>query len=122
MELKRSIQVIVSMVREDIQELTDQIKALAGDVGDLEDWADAFGHELCGSIDALFTVLDEYGNFSRSWRFEDSRYLLDSLLQDLWWTDVDFGYDNHDGNIQRQCDAQVLFTHANEAIISCYHK
>jgi hypothetical protein len=66
-ELERCIYIVVAMVREDIKELPDQVKALASDVGDLKDRADAFRDKLRSGVDTLLTILDKDGNFSRAW-------------------------------------------------------
>lgn len=110
------------MMRQDIQEFSNKVKGLASDVGDLKYGADALRDELCGGIDALLAILDEYWDFPRSRGFEDPGYLLDGLFQDLGRADVNLGDDDHYRNVQRQCDTQVFFAHANETVIGCHHE
>jgi len=68
-ELERSFCIIVSMMRKDVQENTDEIERFSCDVRDLEYRADSLRNELCGGINALFLVLDEDGDFASAWRF-----------------------------------------------------
>jgi hypothetical protein len=87
----------------------------------LEDWADSLGDELSGGVDAFFCVLDEDWDFASAWRFKDSGDLLDGLLENLWWTDIDFGDDDHDWDVECQCNPQVLFAHSDQPVIRSYH-
>ena len=59
-------------------------------------------------IDALFAVLDEDRNLPGPRALEDSNQLLDGLLEDMRWADVDLGDDNHDRDIKRQGNPKVL--------------
>ena len=93
-ELERSVHVVLSVMRQDIHELADEIKRLACHVRDLEDGTYPLADELCCCVDAFLAVLDEDGDFAGSWRFEDFGELCDGLLQDLGRTDVDFSDDD----------------------------
>ena len=45
-EFEGSAGVVVAVVREDVEEVADEVEVFAGYVGDLEDGADAAGDEL----------------------------------------------------------------------------
>ena len=100
MKLERRVRVVVSVVRQDVQEGAHQVEALARDVGHLEDGADALGDELRGRVDRVLAVLDEDGDLARAGGLEDAGELGDGLLEDLRGEDVDFGDDDHDGDVE----------------------
>lgn len=107
-ELERCRTIVVAMVREDVEEHADQIKVVSCNVGDLEDGADPARYKLSSSIYALLSVLDEDGDFSRAWRLEDFSQLSDGLLENLRWTNVDFGNDHHNGDVECESDAKMF--------------
>jgi hypothetical protein len=74
----------------------------------LEDRTNATGHELRSRVDALFPVLDEDWYLPCAGRLEDLGQLSDGLLKNLWWANVDFGDDDHDGYIEGKCNAEML--------------
>ena len=108
MEFELGLRVIMAMVRQDVQEGADEVERFACNIGDLEDRAYSLGDELSCSLDGLSTVLDKDGDFASTGRLQDTGELRDGLFQDLWRANVDFGDDNHDRNIQSQCNAEVL--------------
>ena len=59
-------------------------------------------------LNGVATVLDEDGDLSGSWRFENACELGNGLLENLGRTDVDLGYDDHDRDIQSQSDAEMF--------------
>ena len=63
-EFERSVSVVVAVVREYVEEGADKVKGFAGDVGDLEDGADALGDELRSGLDSVGAVFDENGDFA----------------------------------------------------------
>ena len=99
-EFERSIGVIVPVVGEHVEEHTNEVEGFAGDVADLEDGADALGDELRSGDDCFVAVSDEYGDFASSGRFKDAGKLGDGLLEDVGWADVNFGDDDHDGDVE----------------------
>jgi hypothetical protein len=70
-EFKWCIDVVFAMMREDVQELPDEIKRFASNIGDLEDGADALTDKLSGRVDALLARLDKDRYFAGSRGFED---------------------------------------------------
>ena len=46
MKLKGSFGVVMAVMGQDVEERSDQVEALAGDVGDLEDGAYSLAYEL----------------------------------------------------------------------------
>src|SRR4051812_42333330 len=122
MELKSSVGIVAAVVREDVEERADQIEVLARHVRHLEDGADPLAHKLSSRVDALFVVLDEDGYLPRPRALQDPRYLRDGLLQNLRRANVDFRDDHHDWHVQGKCNAQVLFAHADEAVVGRNHK
>ena len=95
MELKGGVGVIIAVVGKDVEERSNEVEGFAGDVRDLENRTDALGNELRGGLDSVGAVLDKDRDFTSAGRLEDARQLRDGLLQDLRWTDVDFGDDDH---------------------------
>lgn len=73
-------------------------------------------YELGGGLDGLVAVLDEDGDFPGPGRFEDAGELSYSLLKDLRWADVDFGDHDHDWDIERKGDSQML----SKSSVSCW--
>lgn len=121
-ELEGSFGVIVAVVWDDVEESADEIERMASYVGDLEDWADTLTDELCSGVYAFLLVLDEDGYFSGAGRLENLGQLGDGLLENVRRTDVDLGYANHDWDIEGQGDAQMLLTHADQAIVGSDHE
>lgn len=62
-EFEGGFVVVVAVVRQDVEEGSDEVEAFAGDVGDLEDGAYALAHELGGGLDCLVAVFDEDWDF-----------------------------------------------------------
>ena len=122
MELEGSLGIVAAVVREDVQERPYQVQILSCDIGHLENRTYPLADKLSRCVDTLLTVFDERGNFSCSRTFHDFRDLRYRLLKNMGRTNVDFGDDHHYGNIERQRNAQVLFTHTNEAVVGCNHK
>ena len=108
MKFKGRFRIVVSMVRENVQECPHKVKALPCDVGYLEYRADSLAHKLRCSIDGLFAILDEHRNFSCPWRLQYFGELSDGILQDLGRAYIDFGDNNHDRHVKSQSNAQVL--------------
>lgn len=121
-ELERGVGVVVAVVRQDVEELADEVETLARDVGHLEDGADALADELGGRVDAVFAALDEDGDFAGAGGLEDLLQLGEGLLEDVGRADVDFGDDDHDGHVEREGDAEVFFGHADEAVVGRDHE
>ena len=122
MKFESGLFFVVAVVGENVEEGADEVEVVAGDVRDLEDGADAPRDELRCCIDALLAVGDEDGDFPRAGGFEDFGELGDGLLEDLGRTDVDFGDDDHDGDVEREGDTQMFFGHADQPIIGSYHQ
>ena len=122
MKLERSFSIVVAMMWKDIQERPYEIQRFSCNIGDLEDRAYPLGNELSGGIDTLLLVLDENWDLPRARTFQYFGDLLNCLLQDLGRTNIDFGDDNHDWDVQSQGNTQVLFTHTNETIIGSHHQ
>src|SRR6266536_2872052 len=122
MELKLPLCIIVSVVRQDIQECAHQIETLTCDVRNLEDWAYPLRHELSSGIDSVLPRLDEDWYFSRTRRLENTSQLGYCLFENLWWADIDFGNHNHHWHIQGQSNAKMLFAHTNKSVIGSYHE
>ena len=108
MELKWRLSIVITMMRQDIQEGPDKIKALPSNVRDLKDRTYPLADELGCGLNGLITVLDEDRNLLSSRGFQYPCQLGDSLLQNLRWTDINLSYDNHDRHIQCKRDTQVL--------------
>ena len=53
-EFEGPVGIVVAVVGEDVEEGADEIEGLAGDIGDLEDGADAAGDELCLGIESTW--------------------------------------------------------------------
>jgi len=62
-ELEWGFVIVVAVMREDVEEGSDEVEAFACDVGDLEYGAYTLAHELGGGLDGLVAVLDEDGDF-----------------------------------------------------------
>lgn len=132
--------VVVAVMRQDVEERSDEIKAFAGDVGHLENWTYPLADELGGSFDSLVTILDEDRDFSGARRLEYASKLRNCLLEDLRWANVNLGYHDHDRNIECECDTQMLpdldishwhvvsgipyglLAHTNQAVIRSHHE
>ena len=108
MELKWCLSIVITMMRQDVQEGPHQVKVLPSDVGDLKNRAYSLADKLGCGLNGLITVLDEDRNFLRSRGFQYACQLGDSLLQNLRWANIDFGYDDHDRHVQCKRDTQVL--------------
>ena len=107
-EFERTFCIVVAVVWQDVQERPHQVKALACDVGDLENGTYPLADELSGGLDGLFAVLDEDGDFTGAGRFENAGQLGDGLLQDLRRADVDFSDDHHDWDVESQSNAEMF--------------
>jgi hypothetical protein len=68
-ELERSVSVVVSVMRKDVQELSYKVQRLASDVGDLEYRTYSLRDELSSGVDALVVGLDKDRYFPRTRRF-----------------------------------------------------
>ena len=127
------------MVGKNIEECTDQVEVVTSDVGHLENWANSSRDKLSGSIHTLLPVLNENGDFACARRFENLSQLCDSLLENLWGTDINFSDDNHDWNIERKGDTEMLpndyqlysyprsrlkylLAHTNQTVIRSHHQ
>ena len=66
MKLEGGFGVVVAMVGKNIEECADQVERFAGNIGDLEDGADALGDELCGCLDSVSPVLDKDWDLPRA--------------------------------------------------------
>jgi len=121
-EFEGCLGIVVAVVREDVEEGTHEVEAFAGHVGDLEDGADALGDELSGGRNGLLAVLDQNGDFACPGGFQDAGYLGDGLFEDVGRADVDFGNDDHDGDVKGQSDAEVFFGHADQAVVGGDHE
>lgn len=86
----------MTVVRQYVQESSNEIKTFTCNIGDLEYRAYSLADELGRRLYGLFTVFNEDWNFPSSLRLEDAGKLGDSLLKYLWRADVNFGDDNHD--------------------------
>ena len=64
--------------------------------------------EPYSGVDAFFASLDEDGDLARPLGFEDLRELGDGFLENLGRADVDLGDNDHDGNVERESEAEVL--------------
>lgn len=80
MKLKGGFGIIITMVREDVEEGSDQVQALASDIGDLKYRADTLAYKLGSCLNGLLAVLYEYWDFPGSWRLEYSSKLRNGLL------------------------------------------
>jgi hypothetical protein len=96
------------VVRQYVEEYPDKVEILAGDIRDLEDWADPSRHELGCRVYALSPILNEDWDFPGSRGFQNLGELRDRLFQDLRWTNIDFRYHNHDGNVEGEGYAEML--------------
>ena len=110
------------MVRDDIQERLDKVQPFTRNVRNLEYRANPVADEMCCCMNDFFLTLDEYRDFPRSGGFHDFRELLDGLLQDVWWANVDFGNDHEDGNVQGESNPKVLSGHANQPVVGGDHE
>lgn len=117
MEFKGRPSVVIAMVRKYIQERSDQVQTLPCNVGYLKDRTYPLADELGSSLDGLFMVFDENRNFPCAWRFEYSSKLRYSLLQNLGWANIDFGYHNHHRHIECQRNSQVLSIILRQALL-----
>lgn len=100
-EFERSLSVVVAVVRQDVQESSDEIKVFTGNVGDLKDWTYSLADELGGGLDSFIAVLDEDGNLPCARRLEDAGELCDGLLENLRRTNINLGDHYHDWNVER---------------------
>ncbi len=80
MELERCFSIVVTVMRKDIEECSDEVEIFASDVRDLENWAYSLADELSSSLDRFFAVLDEDWDFASARRFQYSGKLSDCLL------------------------------------------
>ena len=99
-ELERRIAVVPPIVREDVQESPNKVQVLTRDVGYLKDRTDPLADKLSRRADAFLSILDEDGDFSRTRAFQYPGDLCDGLLQNMGRADVDFGDDDHDGDVE----------------------
>lgn len=79
-------------------------------------------HKLRGSVDTFLPVFNKDWYFVRSSRFEYLGQLCNSLFKDLRWAYIDFGDDDHDRNFEGKRNTEVLFAHADKAVIRRYHE
>jgi len=79
-ELERCFSIVVTVMRKDIEECSDEVEIFASDVRDLENWAYSLADELSSSLDRFFAVLDEDWDFASARRFQYSGKLSDCLL------------------------------------------
>lgn len=110
------------MVRQNIQKRAYKVEIMARDVRDLENGAYSPGDELCSSVDALLSVLNENWDFPRALGFQYLGKLRYCLLQNLGRADIDFSDDDHDGYVESQGNTEMLFRHADEAVIGSNHE
>ena len=108
MELERGLGVVVSVMRQNVEESTDKVQTFASDVRNLKDRADTLRDELTSSLDGFLPVLDKDRDLSGTRRFEDAGELGDSLLQDLGRADVNFGDDYHDWDVECERDPKMF--------------
>ena len=108
MEFEGSFLIVMTMMRENIEECPYVIKTFASDIGHLENGAYSLTDELRRCLNGLLTRLDEDWDLPCPWGFEDARKLRDSLLQDLWRANIDFGDNNHDRHLQCERNPEVL--------------
>ena len=100
MKFERGFGVIISMVRKNIEESPNEVKAFASDIRHLEDGTDSLADKLSCSLNGIFAIFDKNRNLTSTWRFQDSSDLRDGLLEDLWGADVDFSDDDHYRHIE----------------------
>ena len=74
----------------------------------MEDGANALTDKLGRGFDSVFSVFDEDGDFAGAGRFEDTGKLGDGLLEDLGWTDVNFGNHYNNWDIKGEGDTQMF--------------
>lgn len=113
---------VVPVVRQHVQEEPHKIEVLAGDVGHLEDGAYPLADKLSRRVDALFAVCDKGWHLSGAGTLHDLVDLADGLLENVGRANVNLGDDDHDGNVERQRNAQVLLAHSNQSIVGRDHK
>ena len=65
-EFEGCVGVVISVVRQYVEERPDQVEGFARHVRDLEDGADALADELGGRFDGVFSGLDENGYLART--------------------------------------------------------
>lgn len=66
------------------------------------------------SVYTVLTRFNECRNFSSPWRFKDFGQLSQSLLHDIRRADVDFGYDDHDGDVESKSNSQMFSINLSE--------
>ena len=80
MEFEWSLEIIIPVMGQDVEESTDKVQTFARDVRNLEDRSAALRDELACSLDGFLTILDEDGDLAGAGRFKDARKLGDGLL------------------------------------------
>lgn len=122
MELKRGIRVIPSMMGEDVQERPHKVERLARDVGHEKDRTYPLTDKLRSRINALLTRTYKRRHLPRAGALHYFRNLRQRLLEDVGRANVNLGDDDHDRDVEREGDAQVLLAHAHETVVGCDHE
>ena len=107
-KFKRCLSIVMPMVRQDIQKRPYKVKALPSHIRDLEYRTNTLADKLCGCVDGVLPILDEYRDFPGTRRLQYSSELCDSVLKNVRRTDVYLCYDHHYWNIQCQRDPKVF--------------
>ena len=108
MKFERSFLIVMTMMRENIEECPYVIETFTSDIGHLENGAYSLTDKLRRCLDSFLTSLDEDWDLPCPWGFEDARKLHNSLLQDLWRANIDFGNNDHDRHLQCERDPEVF--------------
>eukprot|EP00047_Mylnosiga_fluctuans_P002563 m.225017 g.225017 ORF g.225017 m.225017 type:complete len:640 (+) comp11193_c0_seq1:93-2012(+) len=122
LELRRRVAVEGRAGVEKVQEHLQQGQPGAGNVGHVENGADAIRDEVGGGDNDIILVGDQQGHLAAARALEDLLQQDHGLLQHVGRADVDLGDDHKHRDVQRQCKAKMLSRHANDTHVGADHQ
>eukprot|EP00041_Stephanoeca_diplocostata_P035936 m.1286139 g.1286139 ORF g.1286139 m.1286139 type:complete len:327 (-) comp24780_c0_seq74:488-1468(-) len=100
---------------EQIEKLLEQAEVLPRDVGHLENGAQPLRLKAARRVHHVLLRLDQHRHFLASRRLENAVQQFERGGEDVGRAHVNLGHDHEDGLVERQCQTQVLFGHADNA-------
>lgn len=77
---------------------------------------------MSSCVHTVLAILDENGYFPCTLRFQDFGELGYRLFEDLGRTNVDFGDDDHNRDIESKGNSEMFFRHPDQSVVGSDHE